>query len=76
MDITNEGPTLNDHHRSILILKFSYEEIKAAMWSIHDDKAPRLDGCNSGFFKPTWDVVGNDVVKDIQNLFETGILLK
>ena len=76
IEIINEGPTLNDHHRSTLNLKFFYEQIKAAMWSIQDDKARGLDGYNSGFFKAAWDVVGNDVVKAIQNFFETGILLK
>ena len=76
MDIINKRPILNDIHRSVLNLNFSYEEIKDAMCCIHDDKAPGLDGYNSGFFKATWDVIGKDIVKAIQNFFEIGILLE
>lgn len=46
------------------------------MWSIPKNKAPSLDGYNSGFFKAVWDIVGNDIVEVVQNFFDTGILLK
>lgn len=45
------------------------------MWSIHENKAPGIDGYNSGFYKATWGVVGEDIVQAIQNFFNTGILL-
>ena len=51
MDIIKEGPSMNDHHRQLLNLQLSYDEIKQAMWSIPDNKALGLDGYNSGFYK-------------------------
>ena len=50
-DIIKEGPSMNDHHRQLLNLQLSYDEIKQAMWSIPDNKALGLDGYNSGFYK-------------------------
>lgn len=60
----------------MLNLSFSAEEIKNALWSIPDDKAPGLDGYNSKFFKVAWSIVGKDVVTSIQDFFATGKLLK
>ena len=46
-----------------------------AMWSIPDDKAPGLDGFNSRFYKASWDIVGDDVVKAIFLFFRNGKML-
>lgn len=54
----------------------SPEEIKNAIWSIPDDKAPGFDGYNSKFFKSAWSIVGEDVIAAIQDFFATGKLLK
>ena len=75
MHIIREGPILNDKHRNTLNLYFSSNEIKAAMWSILEEKALGLDGYNSGFFKAAWEEVGEDIVQAIQNFFNTGALL-
>ena len=42
-----------------LIRPFCAEEVKAAIFSMHPDKSPRLDGINSGFYQSFWDVVGH-----------------
>ncbi|CAO2830755.1 unnamed protein product [Amaranthus hypochondriacus] len=76
MSIINEGPSLNTHHSQLLNLNFTHDEIKNAMWSIPNTKAPGLDGYNSGFCKAAWDIVGNDIVEAIQQFFNTGVLLK
>ncbi|GKA88594.1 hypothetical protein Tco_0810358 [Tanacetum coccineum] len=52
------------------------EEIKAAMFSIGDDRAPALDGFSSAFFKKGWNSVGVDVCHAIRDFFVNGRLLK
>lgn len=42
------------------------EKIKAALWSIPEDKAPGLDGYNSKFYKAAWSAVGDDFVQAVQ----------
>ncbi|GJY69226.1 hypothetical protein Tco_0472208 [Tanacetum coccineum] len=51
-------------------------EIKAAMFSIGDDKAPGLDGYTSAFFKKGWNIVGQDVCKAVRDFFNNGQILK
>lgn len=51
MNIIHAGPILSNVMRSQLDLSFSKEDIKRAMWSIPNDKAPGLDGYNSRFYK-------------------------
>lgn len=75
MDIIRVCPVLSHDHWKLLHLSFSAEEIKNALWSIPDDKAPSLDGYNSRFYKAAWSVVGKDVVTAIQDFFATGKLL-
>ena len=51
-------------------------KIKNAMWSIPKNKAPGLNGYNSGFYKVAWEIVGNDIVEAIQKFFDTWVLFK
>ena len=59
----------------MLTLSFTPEDIKESMWSILEDKAPGLDGFNSGFYKVAWDIVGLDFVDAVQDFFANGTLL-
>ena len=63
LDVARNGHILSESLRELLNLTFSKEEIKAAMWSIPDDKAPGLDGFNTKFYNASWDIVGDDVVQ-------------
>lgn len=47
LGIAQFGPRLNQSQQNLLNLSFSVAEIKDAIWSIPDGKAPRLDGFNS-----------------------------
>lgn len=49
-------------------------EIKEALFSIHSDKAPGPDGFSACFYQTFWDVIGEDVSRDIQAFFETGVM--
>ena len=59
---TYQGLIISSHHHTLLNLKFSPIEIKHALLSILDDKAPRLDGYNSGFYKASREVLGDDII--------------
>lgn len=45
------------------------EDIKLALWSIPNEKAPGLDGFNGRFYKSSWEIVGPDVVRAISHFF-------
>lgn len=49
-------------------------EVRAAVFSINPDKAPGPDGFSVGFYQSFWDVIGEDIYKDIRSFFETSYL--
>lgn len=49
-------------------------EVKEALFSIHPDKAPGLDGFSASFYHSFWDIIGEDITKDILAFFATGSL--
>ncbi|KAJ9561536.1 hypothetical protein OSB04_006696 [Centaurea solstitialis] len=59
-----------------MIRPFSDDEIRKAMFSIGNDKAPGSDGYSSKFFKKAWEVVGPDIMVAIHNFFYRGRLAK
>lgn len=76
MNIIQEGPILMETHQSMLSLSFTADEIKKAIWSIPEDKAPGIDGFNSGFYKAARPVVGEDFIAATKKFFMTGNLPK
>lgn len=50
------------------------EEIKAATFAIHPDKAPGPDGFSACFFQANWETVGPAVTEEVQSFFITGHL--
>lgn len=65
-----------DEHIQTLDRDVSFEEIKEVLFSLKDNKAPRPDGFNAGFFKRAWSIVGNDVLCAIKPFFDSGRLSK
>ena len=53
----------------------THEEIKNAIFSMNDSKAPGPDGFSSLFFKKAWSIVRSDVVKAVESFFNSGCLL-
>ena len=52
----------------------SNEEIKTALFSIPDDKAPGPDGFTSLFFKKSWSIIGADFIRAVSYFFEYSIM--
>ena len=57
---------ISDSRKQDISRPISREEIKSALFSISDNKAPGLDGFTAIFFKKCWSIVGNDFVAAIQ----------
>ncbi|KAL2246082.1 UNVERIFIED_CONTAM: hypothetical protein Sindi_2876400 [Sesamum indicum] len=67
---------ITDEEASHLLLPFSPDDVKQALFDIAEDKAPGPDGYSSGFFKAAWPVVGEEVTRAVLDFFTTGKLLK
>ncbi|KAL2251995.1 UNVERIFIED_CONTAM: hypothetical protein Sindi_2321800 [Sesamum indicum] len=67
---------LSNEEAGHLILAFTPDDVKQAVFDIADDKAPGPDGYSSRFFKAAWPVVGQEVTKAVLEFFSTGKLLK
>ena len=70
------GPCLPSSSHNLLLSPVSAEDIRQAMFSIENEKAPSPDGYSSFFFKKAWPVVGGDFCSAIQDFFHSGRLLK
>ena len=69
-------PAITDLENSSLCLIPSPIEIRDAMFSMHSLKSPGPDGLPPLFYKKYWAVVGNSVIKAVQNFFVSGKMLK
>ena len=63
-------------HQHVLAQDVTREEIKHAMFSLKNNKAPGPDGFNAGFFKRMWHIVGEDVINAVRSFFQTRRMLK
>ncbi|GJY33111.1 putative reverse transcriptase domain-containing protein [Tanacetum coccineum] len=54
---------LSDEEALHMIRDISNQEVRDAMFSIGDNKAPGPDGYSSAFFKESWEIVGTDITK-------------
>ncbi|KAL0444895.1 UNVERIFIED_CONTAM: hypothetical protein Slati_2212200 [Sesamum latifolium] len=59
-----------------LTCQVTREEVKVALFDIHEDKAPGSDGYSSGFFKAAWPIIGDELTRAVQDFFISGKLLK
>ena len=70
------GPCLPASSHDLLLAPVSPEDIRKAVFSIGNEKAPGPDGYSSFFYKQAWDVIGGDVCAVVHNFFHSGSLLK
>ncbi|BFG25212.1 hypothetical protein CerSpe_114860 [Prunus speciosa] len=64
-------PTMN----ASLLIDFTEQEVKHAVFQMYPTKAPGPDGMPPVFFQKYWHIVGNDVSRAIINFLSSGRLL-
>ncbi|XP_074300209.1 uncharacterized protein LOC141631438 [Silene latifolia] len=74
--IIKRGQVCDASLQDILVLPVTNQEIKTAIFSIPGHKAPGPDGYSSAFFKDSWTVIGDEVCAAVQDVFNSGKLLK
>ncbi|XP_026443435.1 uncharacterized protein LOC113343484 [Papaver somniferum] len=67
---------INEESKNDLIKPVSRDEVVASLSSIGSGKASGPDGFSSYFFKVCWNIIGDDFVATIQNVFKSSKLLK
>ncbi|GFZ21498.1 hypothetical protein Acr_29g0006600 [Actinidia rufa] len=75
-DMVARGRKLDPEQAQILTHLATEEEIRKALFSIGDDKAPGPDSYSFYFFKKVWNIVGRDFVAAIMEFFSSGHILR
>ncbi|XP_050238104.1 uncharacterized protein LOC126687588 [Mercurialis annua] len=73
--VFEKGYVVSSEENEMLNGNATEEEIKRALFSINESKAPRPDGFEKCFLK-RWSVVGEDIIKAVIEFFNTGKMLK
>ncbi|XP_074346913.1 uncharacterized protein LOC141685724 [Apium graveolens] len=68
--------TITSTQNYSLLHAITVEEVKCALFQMNPDKAPGPDGMTPGFYQKYWHIVGDDVVKLVQNFFSSGRLME
>lgn len=75
LSIMQYGSILSNEQQEALIASVESWEIKEALFSIHNGKAPP-DGFFAGFFKATWHIIHEEFTAAVTDFFSSGKLLK
>ncbi|KAK1618873.1 hypothetical protein QYE76_024390 [Lolium multiflorum] len=67
-------PRVMAEMNSALLKPYTAEEVKQAMFSIGDYKAPRINGLHAVFYKKFWAVVGDDVTREVLQVLNSGVI--
>ncbi|XP_062099719.1 uncharacterized protein LOC133805553 [Humulus lupulus] len=73
--IVSLGTFLTTSHVNNLLLPYSQEEVKKAIWEIPGTKASGPDGYCSFFFQDNWNLVGDEVCDAILSFLHSGKIL-
>jgi len=76
MDLVLEGfqTRVTEAMNEDLTQKITEQEIYNAVFSINAESAPGPDGFTAAFFQTHWNLVKNQIMADIMDFFDTGIL--
>jgi hypothetical protein len=72
--MTKIFPRVTDAMNESLLAPFSVEDVKKAIFSIGDFKAPGPDGLHAVFYKQFWDVCGEEITTEVLQALNTGII--
>ncbi|VFQ97160.1 unnamed protein product [Cuscuta campestris] len=75
-NVFKEGPLIQHQDAIDLVRNVDRAEVREALFSIGDDKAPGPDGYTAAFFKKKWDIVGDTVFDAVSEFFLSGRLYK
>ncbi|XP_031111969.1 uncharacterized protein LOC116015942 [Ipomoea triloba] len=67
-------PRLADSEWEEVNAPFHPDDIKQALFDMAPCKAPGPDGYTAGFYQKSWSIIGDCVVRYVQEFFESGIL--
>ncbi|KAL0455369.1 UNVERIFIED_CONTAM: hypothetical protein Slati_0876100 [Sesamum latifolium] len=80
MDLRYLRPWANhistDEEARALTAPVTRAEIKQAFFDIEEDKAPGPDVYSTGFYKAAWPIIGDEIMKAVEEFFINGRLLK
>ncbi|XP_062100649.1 uncharacterized protein LOC133806576 [Humulus lupulus] len=74
--VVQDGKVITAQQAEFLLENYTDKEVKVALFSIPDEKAPGPDGYSSTFFKQTWDITGKDLIEAVLSFLHTCKLLK
>jgi hypothetical protein len=57
-----------------LLAPFTVEDVKKAVFSIGDFKAPGPDGIHAIFYKKFWDICGGEISQEVLHALNTGVI--
>nr|TKS17240.1 hypothetical protein D5086_0000020710 [Populus alba] len=66
--------TISDSSKASAVAPITNEDIKAALFSIPDNKSPGPDGYNALFFKKSWEIIKDDFTAAIRYFFNKNSL--
>uniref|UniRef100_A0A803NV32 Endonuclease/exonuclease/phosphatase domain-containing protein n=1 Tax=Cannabis sativa TaxID=3483 RepID=A0A803NV32_CANSA len=67
-------PSISAQQNEDLMMPVTREEVKCAVFQMHPDKSPGPDGMTPAFFQKSWSIVGDEVVRMVQNFLSFGSL--
>jgi hypothetical protein len=67
-------PRVSDGMNEQLLAPFTVEEVKKAVFSIGDFKAPGPDGLHVVFYKQFWDICRQEITQEVLQALNSGII--
>jgi hypothetical protein len=67
-------PRVSDGMNEQLLAPFTVEEVKKAVFSIGDFKAPGPDGLHAVFYKQFWDICGHEITQEVLQALNSGVI--
>ena len=67
-------PSITPQMNNGLLRLATEEEVRQALFMMHPEKAPGLDGMTALFFQHAWYIIKSDLVETVNNFLVTGVM--